>query len=114
VREQLVAGPCPVLWACHCALTGCDRWGAVRGSRKRDTPLHRSEKTKARRGPPVPHRNPEIKAKGVSPSFLRLRLRAGWVIPLPFGFDFSIAAVPPLPSPGGKVSEEGRASRSLV
>ena len=61
------------------------------------------------RGPPVPHRNPEIlRPKGCPqqrscPSG-RLRCR---VIPLPFGLDFCIAAVPSLLSPRGKVSGEG-------
>jgi hypothetical protein len=78
-------------------LTRYDRWGAVRGSRKRDTPLHCPEKMKVRRGPPVPHRNPEIRHPKRYP---RPSSDCGFVqagIPLPFGFDFSIAAVPPCP-----------------
>jgi hypothetical protein len=122
--------PCPTLWACHRP----SQAPAARPASARNVPAHppcpngphpdalrslgrstrfaqaryaaalprKNESKTGTAGPPPQPWNTAPKA--VSPSFLRLRLCAGRVIPLPFGFDFSIAAVPPLPSPGGKVS----------
>ena len=54
-----------------------------------------------------PHARPSAsRGEGVSPPFLRLRLRAGRVIPLPFAPTDNLARVPLLPSPGGSPARE--------
>jgi hypothetical protein len=115
--------PCPTLWACHRP----SQAPAARPASARNVPAHppcpngphpdalrplgRStgfaqtryaaalpRKNESNTGTAGPPRNPEIRhPKRYPRPFLRLRLCAGRVIPLPFGFDFSIAAVPPCP-----------------
>jgi len=94
---------------CRCALAGDDRWGAARGSdcAERRCTAKKRKKERDRRSPTATVKY--CASCGAVSS--RYALRAA---PPPCPLDFPIAAVPPLPSPGGKVSEEGRASRFLV
>jgi len=92
---------------CRCALAGDDRWGAARGS---DYAERRCTAKKKKEGD---RRSPTATVKYcASCGAVSSPSAAGRTTPCPL--DFPIAAVPPLPSPGGKVSEEGRASRFLV
>jgi len=84
-------------------------WGAVRGSdcAERRCTAKKRKKEGDRRSPTAT----EEYCASCGAVSSRYALRAA---PPPCPLDFPIAAVPPLPSPGGKVSEEGRASRFLV